>query len=248
MRFNKYIILPVILLMAFTPAGKSLKTEHYYNLQSLKKSSAPRNLEMINHDNLSRKKSIISNGVLVTYKNREAGNVFISGNFNNWKPLRMTRSRNGVWFFFYDCMKSDNTRYSKEIRYKFNVDGIWTVDPKNYIRENDGAGSYVSLAKPAMERETTHLSYRIINRNLVEFRLYKPGARSISLVGDFNNWNPENDLLGKNRDGIWRLKKRIPAGKYRYKYIVDGEWVPDLYNRHSASDITGQICSILTVE
>ena len=59
--------------------------------------------------------------------------------------------------------------------------------------------------------------------------------------------NPENDLLSKGRDGVWRLKKRLPKGTHRYKYIIDGEWLPDTYNANSASDDNGDVCSLITV-
>ena len=49
-------------------------------------------------------------------------------------------------------------------------------------------------------------------------------------------------------DGIWRLKKHIPSGKHRYKFVIDGAWSLDLYNPLSASDDTGGVCSLIEIK
>ena len=56
-----------------------------------------------------------------------------------------------------------------------------------------------------------------------------PGARSVEVVGSFNDWSrgvlPLNDDDG---DGIWHAKAVLPAGQHEYMFVVDGErWVPD---------------------
>jgi 1,4-alpha-glucan branching enzyme len=37
----------------------------------------------------------------------------------------------------------------------------------------------------------------------ITYREWAPGAKSASLMGDFNNWNPIANVLVKNNDGIW---------------------------------------------
>jgi 1,4-alpha-glucan branching enzyme len=37
----------------------------------------------------------------------------------------------------------------------------------------------------------------------ITYREWAPGAKSVSLMGDFNNWNPIANVLVKNNDGIW---------------------------------------------
>ncbi|HOY19729.1 MAG TPA: M20/M25/M40 family metallo-hydrolase [Haliscomenobacter sp.] len=51
-------------------------------------------------------------------------------------------------------------------------------------------------------------------------------AAQVSLVSDFNNWNMFGTPLAKTKDG-WECKLELPAGKYVYKYIVDGDWTAD---------------------
>ncbi|MCU0820980.1 MAG: glycogen-binding domain-containing protein [Spirochaetes bacterium] len=235
-------ILP-LLLMAFSIAPDRPDSEIYYNnLQNLKNSAPPQAMKVVKIDNMANGKSMVVKGLLVTYKNRYAKSVLIAGDFSNWKFDMMDRGRYGVWYYLVDGDKLENDK-----RYKFFVDGIWISDPMNSVKMDDGNGSYVSVLNGMPEDEGRNITFRFIDDNTVEFRLYNPRARLISLVGDFNNWNPESDLLEKDRNGIWRLRKRLSGGSYRYKYIVDGRWVYDLFNDETASDGTGGICSLIKI-
>ena len=235
-------VLSILQILAF--ASSSTPPElYYYNLRSLDKASSPRYCEMVKINNINNGIPIVQKGVLFTYKNREASQVQIAGNFSQWKPVFMDRSLKGVWYYFLGEFKG-----TKEVKYKFCVQGNWISDPQNTQREDDGAGSYLSVVPSFYSGEGHQLTYRQLDSERIEFRIYHPGARHISLVGDFNHWNPENDLLQKKNNGVWRLVKRLPRGTYRYKYIIDGEWTPDTYNRASASDDNGEICSVITVK
>jgi 1,4-alpha-glucan branching enzyme len=230
--------------MAFSPAQNGPNNEIYYNnLQYLKNSAPPQVMKVIKIENMAYGKSIAVKGVLITYKNRYAKNVMIAGDFSNWNFEIMDRNKYGVYYYLLDGNKLE-----KDKRYKFFVDGVWTSDPMNTIKMDDGSGSYVSIIDNIAGDEGRNLTFRFIDDNTVEFRLYKPEAKLISLVGDFNNWNPESDLLEKDQQGIWRFQKRLSNGIYRYKYIVDGQWVYDLYNDETASDGTGGICSLITIK
>ena len=243
MKYGVVISLVLVGLTAFSPVPqKSYDTEYYHNLRNLRHAGAPRPLLMVKVENLGSDKSSLREGLLFTYKNRDARMVSVAGNFSSWKAMTMMRNSHGIWYFFLERPLTE-----KKIRYKFMVDGTWISDPANPLRHDDGYGSYLSMAEGPEPHKTKKITYRLTGREKVEFRLYRPEARMVTIVGDFNNWNPENDLLMKSSDGIWRLTKRIPAGRYRYQYIVDGKWEADLYNSDSASDDTGMLCSILTV-
>ena len=255
-------VLP-ILFTAFTPptgdrGDTGVPTEYYYALQSLKQAAPPRVVDMIKTDNARLGKRVIRRGTLVTYSNRKAASVRIAGDFNAWKPVPMTRSASGVWYHFLpfgNRAVGDSAGNESEhapssappIRYKFTVDGIWIADPLNPDRIDDGAGSFVSRIAPGTRPENRHDSYRIIGRGTVEFRCYHPNASYVAVVGDFNAWNPENDVLKKTSAGFWRLTKRLSPGTYRYQYIIDGVWRPDIYNAKSSGDGMGGISSLLVV-
>ncbi len=234
-------VLSALLIASTSPFGEKKSEFYYHNLRFLKKSSPPHVMELVKIDNMTHKKPLSMKGVLVTYKNRNAKNVVIAGSFSSWKLVTMDRSKNGIWYHFIEIEYLE-----RDVRYKFNIDGIWIMDPMNSKKIDDGYGSYMSVIDRVRSDEGKYLTYRIIN-NMIEFRLYKPEARLISIVGDFNNWNPESDLLEKDKNGIWRLGKRLSRGMYRYKYIIDGNWTVDLYNDDTASDGVGGICSLIRV-
>ena len=64
---------------------------------------------------------------------------------------------------------------------------------------------------------------------MVQFVLVAPGASRVSLVGDFNDWNPEAMPLRRSaRDGAWTAEVPLAAGRHIYAFVVDGrDWVPD---------------------
>jgi hypothetical protein len=56
-----------------------------------------------------------------------------------------------------------------------------------------------------------------------------PGARSVEVVGSFNDWSRGALALNDDdHDGIWHADAVLPAGQHEYMFVVDGErWVPD---------------------
>lgn len=57
----------------------------------------------------------------------------------------------------------------------------------------------------------------------VKFIYNMPGAKSVSIVGDFNQWNPTNKPMKKNAQGTWVVLLPLNEGKYQYGFVVDGK-------------------------
>lgn len=64
---------------------------------------------------------------------------------------------------------------------------------------------------------------------MVRFYLQAPGAHTVSLVGDFNDWSTNDiTLVDDDGDGIWTALVPLDPGRHRYKFLVDGtRWVAD---------------------
>lgn len=82
--------------------------------------------------------------------------------------------------------------------------------------------------------------------SLVPFTLAAPDAESVSLVGNFNNWDPDAGKMSKV-NGIWEIKLELKKGQvYTYNYIIDGvEWITDPNSLLNVDDGFGGESSIL---
>lgn len=58
---------------------------------------------------------------------------------------------------------------------------------------------------------------------------YEEGQPALSVVGDFNEWNPTATKLVKRRNGTASVAVTLDAGKtYRFRYYsADGVWLND---------------------
>ncbi|MBP7602429.1 MAG: hypothetical protein KBA15_00750 [Spirochaetes bacterium] len=243
MGFRTIFALLPVLLTAFGPMeGAAPKEENHYNLRFLREARTPAEMKLVRYDR-DRQKQVVERGILITYRSRAARRVLLAGDFSHWKPLAMERGVNGVWYHFLTRGLGGG-----QPRYKFIVDGVWIHDPSNPVNDDDGMGSYVSILPAFDASEGPQITYRALDAHTVEFRLHRPKARLVSIVGDFNNWNPENDPLSRGRDGTWRLRKKLHPGAFRYCYVIDGEWSLDVYNTETASSDTGQVCSLIRIK
>lgn len=60
-----------------------------------------------------------------------------------------------------------------------------------------------------------------------EFMFYRPGARQVSIAGEFNDWRTGEATMIPTGDGYWKARMRLPAGEFRFRYCADGEWFAD---------------------
>mgnify|MGYP003585382385 CR=1 FL=1 len=56
----------------------------------------------------------------------------------------------------------------------------------------------------------------------VTFALHAPAKRFVSVVGDFNNWDPFADMMNASPDGTWWVTRPVTNGVYQYQYRIEG--------------------------
>jgi hypothetical protein len=63
----------------------------------------------------------------------------------------------------------------------------------------------------------------------VEFVLVAPEASNVSVVGDFNAWDPAaTPLMRQGKGAVWSARVTLPAGRHVYSFVLDGErWMSD---------------------
>lgn len=157
--------------------------------------------------------------------NKTAQKVYISGTFNNWStsntPMKFTG--NG-WMV---DLKLKPGKYA----YKFIVDGSWTTDPSNKLRERGDAGSDNSVV--------------YCYNHVFELKGYK-NARKVVVTGNFYNWNPRGLPMNPTADG-WSLPMYLRDGTYAYKFLVDNNWMTDPANPSVRKDAEGNLNSFIGI-
>ncbi len=64
-------------------------------------------------------------------------------------------------------------------------------------------------------------------RNIL-FQYRSSKARSVSIIGEFNDWIPQP--LQKKDKNLWQITLKLKPGKYAYNYLVDGNIILDPNN------------------
>ena len=52
-------------------------------------------------------------------------------------------------------------------------------------------------------------------------------CRVVEVAGSFNDWQPTQGKMTKQKNGSYRKRYQLAPGEYRYKFIVDGNWMED---------------------
>jgi len=74
--------------------------------------------------------------------------------------------------------------------------------------------------------------------NLVRFVFVDANARSVELVGDFNEWTKgANKLQLSGAPGVWSVSVPLSPGRHEYAFIINGSrWVADPLAMKSSDD------------
>jgi chromosome partitioning protein len=127
-----------------------------------------------------------------------------------------------------------------------------------YATRSVGFEDYQSLATEILQQETpapaeapaeqiAAASSPVVTAEGVVFSVEAPDASMVQLAGDFNDWMPdltEMEPVG----GIWLKTLQLAPGRYRYRYVVDGEWRCDPCNTAMQPSPFGGYDSLLVVE
>lgn len=191
----------------------------------------------------------------------DASSVHVAGQFNEWKAddVELEKGDDGIWRVTLNLEPGSYT-------YKFIVNGQdWIEDPANPDKVPDPYGGSNSLL--TVGDGTLAVQGRVpeptepapVDEAAAEAKIYKagdivieldwPDASTVHIAGEFNNWQAGDIALDKGDDGMWRATLNLEAGRYEYKFIIDGgQWVEDPANPDKVPDPYGGNNSVLTVE
>ena len=65
------------------------------------------------------------------------------------------------------------------------------------------------------------------NLRSLNFICIAPQAQAVSLVGDFNQWDPYSHPMKQTPDQAWLINVALKHGHHRYAFLVDGQLTLD---------------------
>lgn len=74
-----------------------------------------------------------------------------------------------------------------------------------------------------------------------------PEAKTLSLVGDFNAWDPDATPMKQRKDGAWAVTLRLPKRRdFQYRFVVDGQtWTTDAESETTAPNPYGGVNAVV---
>ena len=70
-------------------------------------------------------------------------------------------------------------------------------------------------------------------------------AKTVTLVGDFNEWNPAAHPMKQMPDHCWLLQVELKHGHHRYAFLVDGVLTLDPHAQGIARNDKGErVCLV----
>ncbi|HNY03889.1 MAG TPA: glycogen-binding domain-containing protein, partial [Bacteroidales bacterium] len=111
-------------------------------------------------------------------------------------------------------------------------DRVILLDDK-WIRH--GAAEVAETGPYGVNRLTRSNILQLGNDRVRFFLPGNKGARRVYLSGSFNGWSTMQTPMAFTDSG-WAVTIKLRPGKYTYKYIVDGRWVNDPFNKLKESD------------
>ena len=145
-----------------------------------------------------------------------------------WKYQHLFQiNRHGVYFLFYPLPAQDGP-----LEYRLIIDGVWTSDPTNPEHIKDERGlvlSRLDIPSLSSRRVTTPYTYK---DGVVEFTYMGSAGQRVSLVGNFNNWDPFMTPLIEDplNPGHFSIRIPMPSGPQYYNFVTGMETITDPTN------------------
>lgn len=155
-----------------------------------------------------------------------------------WKKAAQDRYMTGI------KLKDVSSEIQKEFLEKISEYGNFSVS-RFFSQEDFSSLNEEFPAEPSVTKEdveipltkgaTPGIEKHYLNEGsscLVSFKLTKEaaaGAQKVTITGDFNDWNKENIVMKKLKNGDFTVTLTLKANReYRFRYLIDEErWEND---------------------
>ena len=116
-------------------------------------------------------------------------------------------------------------------RMRVFVDGSWLrqhseIEDFTFNQTQIQVGMKLSVVEPVSSlKDLLGFEPTLKTEGPIIFRFSDPDAGEVTLVGDFNGWNPGIHPMLKTTGDEWTVAVDLAPGIWRYALIVDGQWV-----------------------
>ncbi|MCB9294124.1 MAG: hypothetical protein H6559_13540 [Lewinellaceae bacterium] len=166
-------------------------------------------------------------GERVDFDDLDIYEVAVAGDFNNWSRKKWKMKKVGPQRY---QLRKKITDFDDAIQwaYKFVVNGKYWAEPPEDIRNK----SKVTHDNKVWEEVYNLSLYSARQSPGGNARFFLSGfgdAKRVILSGSFNGWDEQAFSMDKVEGG-WATRLQLDAGRYEYKFIVDGQWMEDPNN------------------
>lgn len=149
------------------------------------------------------------------------------------------RNQNGVYFLVMDLAADAPST----LEYRLIVDGLWQGDPTNPDSVRDGQG--VTLSRVTLKTTDRPLfdGPQQGYHGAVEFSYRGKPGQQVSIIGNFNQWDPFSQFLEESSPGEYHLTLTLPPGIVLYEFVVGTRAFLDPGNARTGHDDQGGVFS-----
>ncbi len=232
-----------------TEEEETTEEVHVNNVEESDSNPVEEQVEVIIHF----KNSLGWGEVAAAYSDHD-GNNWTNGYTGEWPGLKQEKDENGYYTIRQKKSKSsgfaiifnnnikDNGQQTQDIiisssEFTSNAYELWV-----WIDGEEGG------KKKAVISETEIISPEIRDDKKVTFRYKNDSATKVQLAGDMTEWAQNPIDMTKDTNGVftYTIENALEAGSYKYKFIVDGNWIRDPNNESFTDDNDKN--SIFTIE
>jgi hypothetical protein len=196
-----------------------------------------------------RAPSLVGDTLILTYRSRDPVR-FVGARFRDDETAVLhvySVNTHGVFVLDYP-LPGNATRVGCRLSYRIVADGVWMADPANPRMEIDDQGVEWSVYEVETEVRRFVANPEVKAGWATFVFRGAPGTR-VSLVGDFNAWDPfaPGYLMAETQPGAFTVTIDVRPGRHYYAYFAEGRKVLDERNTEIATDPDGRRVSSFTV-
>lgn len=210
----------------------------------------PYELDKLIHDVEKPCAPVVTEDYILFTADAKYRSVGIAFDFENYKivhPFQVltTTDTDGIVTRKHLIYCFERTHKFESIKYRLILDGLWTTDPLNPLKEYDeDINLYFSKVEIPFGKKiaTTQLQNDCTN-----FVYKGESGLKVNLAGNFTNWDPWIYELKETEPGLYKLELPLPKGKYIYNYYIGLTPVLDNSNPNKVYTNDGRTANVLYV-